>query len=364
MKSKWKLWLIPVVLIVAFSVFKGGASWDKKEIKQDVAVPTVATRQVSKVNIENSLSVTGSIEAFHQAVIFAKVPSGRVSKVAVQNGDRVAAGQSLIYLESQSFANTLKINQATLKKAETGLATARSDYQRFQELYQQGAVSQKEFEDKEAAVKLAEAEASSAAAAVATAEEDLQNSTITSPIAGLVANRSVTTGQMVSPQGSSLMSVEDLSSVYVVVNIEQKDLSMIKPGLKADVTVDAYGNKKFTGVVEVVNPVAKKEARVFETKIKVDNKDILLKPGMFAKVQIKIGETKEVLTVPQAALASKQGMYFVFLPNGDKVKRQQVEIGQIINQLVEVKSGLSEGQQVVVTNVNKLKDQDKVKIAK
>lgn len=362
MKRKWKLWLIPVVAVLAFGVIKGDSLWGKSETRQDLPVQTVATRAVAKVKVENALALTGSIEAYHQAVISAKV-SGRVSKVTVENGDQVAAGQPLVLLETQDFVNTLAMHQAALKKAETGLTTARADFQRYQELHKQGAISQKEFEGAEAALKMAEADASSAAAVVASAQEALQNATISSPISGLVANRNVTTGQMVSPQGQTLMTIEDISAVYVVVNIEQKDLAKVKPGLKADVTVDAYGDKKFNGVVEVINPVANKGARVFETKIKVDNPQKLLKPGMFAKVQVKTGEAVDTLTVPQAALTTKQGMYFVFVPEGNKVKRVQVEIGQIIDQSVEIKKGLTEGQQVVITNVNKLKDQDLVKIA-
>lgn len=363
MKSKWKLWLIPVVVVLAFGVLKGGSLWGKTETPQEIPVQTVATQAAAKVKVDNVLPLTGSMEAFNQAVISAKV-AGRVSKVAAENGDKIAAGQPLVVLETQDYVNALAASQAVLKKADTALTTARADFRRYQELHKQGAISQKEFEMADAALKMAEADAGSAAAAVATAQEALQNATITSPIGGLVANRDVKTGQMVSPQGTPLMTVEDISSVYVVVNIEQKDLGKVKPGMEADVTVEAYGDKKFSGIVEVINPVANKGARVFETKIKVKNKEQLLKPGMFAKVQIKTGEAVDTLTIPQGALTTKQGMYFVFIPEGDKVKRVEVEIGQIIDQSVEIKKGLSEGQQVVITNVNKLKDQDTVKIAK
>ena len=362
MKNKWKLWLVPVAVILAVGIVKGGSLWGKDQKPQSPVVTTVAVKEVTKVKSENALELTGSIEAFNEAIISAKV-SGRVSQVAVENGDQAVPGQPLVLLESEDFIHALTSSQAALKKAETGLATARLNYQRFEELHKEGAVSQKEFEDVEAALKMAEADASSAAAAVATAEEALRNATITSSLGGLVANRDVTTGQVVVP-GTVLMAVEDISSVYAVTHIEQKDLALMKKGLKAEIKVDSYADRNFDGVVEVINPVASKGARVFETKIKVDNKDHLLKPGMFARVKVKTGEAVDVLTVPQAALTTKQGMYFVFVPDGDKVKRLQVEIGRVIDQSVEIKSGLSEGQKVVTTNVNKLKDQDRIKIAK
>lgn len=365
MQSKWKLWLIPLAIILAFGLFRGGDIWGKGETSKAKPMQTVSTRAVTKTRVENTLLLTGSIEAINEAIISAKVSmGGRVSSILVENGDQVSAGQSLVVLDSQDYLNRLTAAEAALKIAEANLSTAQADYQRYQELYQQGAISAKEFEAMEAAYAIAEAQVSSAAATVATQQEDLKNTTITAPISGLVANRNVKTGQMVSPQSGPLMTVQDISSVYVVVNIEQKDLAVIKKGLPAEIRVDAFGDKIFHGVVEVINPVANEGARVFATKIKVANGEGLLKPGMFAKAEIKTGEAVEVLTIPQGALTTKQGLYFVFIPDGDKVKRVQVEIGQVINQLVEVKKGLAEGQQVVVTNVNKLMDQEKVNFAK
>jgi len=362
-KLKWKLWLIPLAALLAFGLLKGGDIWGQKKGEElpPVHVQTVSVEEVAKVKKENTLSLTGTLEAFSDATVSAKVP-GRVSGVLVENGAAVAAGQPLVSLESTEFENQLAINRATLQKAEANLSSVRTNHVRFKELYAGGAVSKKEFEDLETALKVAEADVASAEAAVANAGDSLSNTTIASPLNGVVADRNVTPGQVVSP-GVPLMTVKDLSSVYVLVNIEQKDLAVIKPGLRANVTVDTYGDRKFTGVVEIINPVAEESARVFKTKIRVDNPGRLLKPGMFAKVEIKTGEAEEVLAVPMNALVDKQGMYFVFVAEGDTARRRQVEIGRVIDQRVEIKSGLDPGQRVVVTNVNKLKDQDKINIA-
>jgi len=260
------------------------------------------------------------------------------------------------------LTNLLSINQALLKKAEANLTAVKANYERFKQLYQSAVVAKKDFEDVETALKVAEAEAASAAASVANAQESLRNAIVVSPLNGVVLNRTVTAGQVVSP-GAPLMAVQDVSSVYAMVNVEQKDLAKIKPGLPAEVTLDTYGGLKFDGVVEIVSPAANKAARVFETKIRIGNGENLLKPGMFVRVEIKTGAAEEVPAVPQNALTSKQGLFYVFLAENGRVKRQQVEIGQVIDQLVEIKSGLPAGQKVIITNVNKLKDQDRVEIA-
>ncbi|MBM7856145.1 RND family efflux transporter MFP subunit [Desulfohalotomaculum tongense] len=360
MKSKYKLWLIPVAAILVLGLFKGAIWSSSKPQQQPGHVHTVMTAEAVMVDKENTLVLTGSIEARNEAVISAKL-SGKVSKVMVENGDLVQAGQPLVLLENTEYKNGLTNARAVLKKAEANLHSTRLNYERIEQLYREGAVAQKDFDDIQTALKVAEADVEAAAAGVANAQESLNNTTVTSPINGVVANRDVTTGEVINA-GKPLMMVEDISSVYAVVNIEQKYLADIKPGLPAEVTVDAYGDRKFKGQVAVINPSVNKSARVFETKIKVENKDHLLRPGMFAQVVLKIGKPEKVLAVPREALTGKQGLYFVFVAEGDKVKRQPVEIGQLIGKFVEIKSGLVEGQQVVVTNVNKLKDRDKINI--
>ena len=366
MKSKFKLWLLPLIAILAVGVYigvhKGGDFLQKQKAPQqqeNLQLQTVVTKPIEKIKKESTIDLTGSVEALHEAVISAKT-GGRVSKVNVENGSAVSTGNQLVLLESQEFTNALDVNRATLEKAKANLEIIQSNYTRMQTLFKEAAVSKKDFEEVETGLKVAEAEVNAASAAVANAQENLNNTTVSSPISGLVANRSVTMGQVVAA-GTQLMAVEDISGVYVVVNIEQSDLAKIKLGQQAKVAVDTYRDRSFTGTVEIINPSANKSARVFSTKIKVNNRDHLLKPGMFAKVSIKTGESKEVPVVPQEALASVQGMYFVFIADGDKAKRQQVEIGEMINQSVEIKSGLSAGQKVIVTNVNKLKDQDRIR---
>jgi RND family efflux transporter MFP subunit len=362
MKFKWKLWLVPLAAVLAFGFFKGGDIWgQKKEAPKDIHIQTVAVKTVDKVKKENTLSLTGNLEALNEATVSAKT-AGRVSQVTVENGAAVAAGQPLVLLEDQDAVNQLAINQAALKKAEANLTTARINFKRSKELFESKVISKKDYEAAETGLMLAEADVNSAAASVAGAEESLRNTTIISPLSGVVVNRNVNVGQVVSP-GAPLMLVDDISSVYAVVNIEQQDLAKIKPGLPAEISVDAFSDRKFAGVVEIINPAASKSARVFETKIKVDNQEGFLKPGMFAKVEIKTGEVEEVAAVPQNALLSKQGQFFVYIAEGDTAKRQQVEIGQILDQFVEIKSGLSVGDTVIATNVNKLKDQDRIKIA-
>ncbi|PKM77969.1 MAG: efflux RND transporter periplasmic adaptor subunit [Firmicutes bacterium HGW-Firmicutes-15] len=359
MKSKWKLWLIPILFLVIIGLWKSSAIWKHPSVQTITdTVPTVNIKKAALLKKENALQLTGTLEA-HETAIISPKSAGRTSQVLVENGTAVTAGQALVMIENQDYLNLLAAAQADLKKAEAKLVSTKTDFERLKELYKNGAISNKDLQDIEMGLKVAEADVEAAAAAAANARNSLDNTTICAPISGIVSNRNVNLGQMLSA-GLPLMTVEDISSVYALVNIQQQELSLLKPGLKADVTVDAYGTRRFSGSLTIINPSASSAARVFQAKIKLDNLEQLLRSGMFVRVKIYTGEDQNVLTVPRDALTSQNGLYYVFSPDGGQVKRQQVQIGSIMDQMVEITSGLKEGQPIVVSNVNKLKDQDRI----
>lgn len=351
--------ILVLVLIKGVTFIKGG----KKDAipSSSASVQTITTQTVSSIDKIDTLSLAGNIEANNDAAISSK-SGGKISKVLVENGSQVSAGQALALLETTDLNNSLESSQATLDKAQATLDSMQVNYDRIKSLYNEGAVSKKDFDDITTSLQVAENDVRSAAAAVSSAKNAINDATITAPISGYVHDRNVIIGQVVTG-GQTLMSVGDLSSVYVTVNVPQQDLSKIKQGLSADILVDAFKDEKFSGTVAVVNPSIDVSARVFQVKIKINNDKVLLKPGMFAKVEIKIGAPKKVTAVPMNSITGIQGLYFAFVVEGDKVIRKQVEIGQMIGQSIEIKSGLSVGQKIAVTNVNSLKDQDKIIIS-
>ena len=361
--SRWKWWLIILMPLIGLGIWRGYALLERKDLSKEKVKPTVQVQEVQKVKKENVLNYTGTILARDEALISPKV-GGKVSRILVQNGERVKAGQSLVELESKDYRTALSASQADLKKAEIQVTTLRSNYVRLKTLYDQGAVSQKDLEEIEAALQAAEADKEKAQAGVQSAEDFLKDTVLVSPIDGVVTNRNIMLGQMAGP-GIPLMSVANLDYVCVVINTEPKDLEIIqRPQITAEITVDEQEGERFQGTVEAVNPAANIAARAFETRIKVANPKHQLKPGMFARIKVIAGAPVEVVAVPQNALVSKEGLYFLFtLEKGNQVKRRQVKVGNITGQMVEIKSGLKEGDRVVITNINQLKDLDYVRIA-
>lgn len=332
----------------------------QKDLPQSTPVQTVQVKDVGKVKKENSLDLYGSIEAINKVSVSSKLP-GRVRKVAVENGQLVDTGEILVVLEDQDYRALLITNQDNLQKAQLRLSDLQADYEKYQKLLDGGAIPQRDFDKAKMAMDMAQVDCNSAQVGVDNAQLSIKETVVTAPIAGVVAYRSVTLGQMVSP-GIPLMTLEDVSSVYALVNIKQLDLTQVKEGMAVQVMPSDDDKQVIAGTVSLISPVANQAARVFEAKVKVVNKSGILKPGMFVKTRISLGNPEDVLTIPIYALSGKENTYYVYVAEGDQARKRLVEIGATMVDQIEIKSGLKPGEKVIVTNVNKLKDQDQISV--
>lgn len=360
---KLKYWVIPVVIFIGvLLLFRSGVfSSGKTQVQTNAIGVNVKIAQAQYINTIPKLMLNGSIEGKTSATISAKL-AGRIEQVMVQEGQHVNAGDALARLESVELANSVRTAKDAVTKAKINYDLALMDYNRYQTLYTQGAISQQTLDTAEAKKRISQADLSSATNSQSSAVEQYGYGVITAPVDGVVANVTATVGQVVSP-GAALMTVQDISEVYAVVNIEQKDLGLVKQGQTAEVMVDTYDGKVFEGTVEMMNPEAGSANRMFRTKVKIDNGSGALKAGMFSKVQLATGDAVEILTVPQGAVIQKQGIYYVFTVENDKAVRHQVEIGTATGEVIQIKSGLQPGSKLAVSNVGQLKDGDAVTIA-
>jgi RND family efflux transporter MFP subunit len=362
---KIKYWAVPILLAVAVTAAAQTGLLTSINAQQPVNAPqatSVTAESVQMVNKIPKLSLTGSVEGETSAVISAKI-AGRIEQVLVEDGQPVAVGQPLIRLESIELSNAVRTGRDAVRRASANYENVETDYNRYQTLYTQNAISKQVFDGAETKRKLAQADLSSAEAALSTAEQQYAYSLVTAPVSGVIANKTAVIGQVVGA-GAPLMSVEDIGQVYAVVNVEQKDLGIVKQGMAAEITVDAYPDKVFAGDIQIINPAAAVANRMYRTKIKIDNSQALLKPGMFVKVSIITGKPAPVLAVPQAAIFQKQGIYQVYVLENGKAVRRQVEVGAVLGDFVEIKTGLVEKTQIITSNVNKLKDGDAVQVGK
>lgn len=364
-RAKIKYVLIPVVVVIGLllAVRTGVLPFGHaKNVTTSPSAVTIIAGEVQYRSVAPKLAVTGSIEGETISIISGKI-AGRISEVLVEDGQFVTAGQPLLRLESVELVNGVNVANDGVRRRQADYDNAMTDYQRYQVLYNERAVAKQQLDNVETKLKIAQTELSSAYASLSNAQKQYEYGVITAPVSGVVANKTAVIGQVVAA-GQSLMTVQNISQVYAVVNIEQKDMGILKSGMAAEIKVDAYPNQVFSGVVDIINPVAANSNRMFRVKIKINNPDNQLKPGMFVKTGIILGAEAKALFVPQKAIFQKQGLYYVYLIEGDKVVKQPVEVGLVQEDWMEVKTGVQEKMNIAISNINTLKDGDSVVVTK
>lgn len=322
-------------------------------ISQPLAVTTAVAAPTSK---PQTLKLTGTVEGLTSALISSRF-AGKVEQVLVEDGQAVGKGTPLLTLDTVELANAVRIAQNAVRKAEANYQTVQTDYQRYTNLYNKHAVTQQQLETAEARLVTSRAELDDAYASLNNAQKQMADSSILSPVTGVVANKAATIGQVVSP-GTTLLSVEQIDQVYVVMNMEQKYISAAQLGATVAISVDSYPDRPFSGTVAVINPVAGNDSRMFRVKVKIDNPEQLLKPGMFAQALLNTGAPQTVLAVPRTAVLSLKGLHYVYVAANGHAKKTLVEPGDLIGDLIEIKTGVTAGTAVIIDNLDKLKDGD------
>ena len=268
---------------------------------------------------------------------------GRLKQLLVKVGDRVGAGQAVARMEATQAA-----------QAQIQLADAKTNFARMDELYKVGGVSKAQWEQAKSAVDQAKLAYGNAA----------ENTVLRSPISGFVTAKNYDNGDMTSPQ-LPVVVIQQIAPVKAVIGVSEQYYSYLKKGAAATLSVDALGEETFSGVVTNIFPTLDPVTHTVSTEIEVANKDLKLRPGMYARVHLDFG-TKEALTVPDKAIVRQagSGARYVYIFSGGKTVYRAVELGQQQGDLYEVVSGLNAGDQVITSAPSNLKNGLSVKLRK
>lgn len=393
---------IVVLILIGKSIFLGEATDNSSISKTNMNKVSVRVIKAQMDTVESSASFKASLEASEEGIVSSKV-SGKVVQVSFENGQFVSAGQILAKLNDSDIRNNIKASEAKLeaakaqlKAAENGyssaqiglnkpqnnLEAAQRNYDRMKVLFEQGAISKVEFEDVESALKSAKTDLESAKANVDSSRlsietqraniqvaqtdlsnlrNSLQDTTITAPISGVLDGKNINIGQYIST-GTVLGQVKNISPINAVVEVKESDLNYVKLGAKAKFKLNDDDQTEYEGVVKSIDGAADSMSRTFKSRIQIDNKDGKLKPGVFGNIKIVIDENKKAITLPLKVIAGSEGNYYVFINNNGVAKKQHITIGGIIEDAVEIKSGVKNRDRIICTNVSTLQDGDTVKV--
>ncbi|WP_459478847.1 efflux RND transporter periplasmic adaptor subunit [Clostridium saccharoperbutylacetonicum] len=391
MKNVKKIVICAVLIIAVVSaiVVKNKMASNAKKVN------TVTTESKTAVEVKTAKSVEknngdtykATLEAYQQGVVTSKI-SAKVISVAIENGKYVNAGDIIATLDNQDIQNSINSAQAqlqviqqqlnstqvSLQKLQINLDDAQRTYNRQKTLFDGKAISQTDLEAAEKALNNAKADYNTGEASIETSkanleaqnvsiakyQSDLANTVIKAPISGVISDKALSVGQMVST-GGVLAKVNDISSVYATIQVPQEKISSIKTGQAATVKIEG-NDKAYDGTIQNIEALADTTTRVFNCKIKIDNSDKSLYPGVYAKAELLSSEKTQIITVPINALVGTEGNYSVFINDNGKAKKEKVKIGETDDNNVEINDGIKDGDQIICSNTGTLQDGDTIDV--
>lgn len=330
---------------LALTACKSGADGDAEKAKTEAedkkaqdAVPVEIAR-VSRRAIAASYTGTAPLEARGESQVVAKT-SGVALQVMVEVGQQVRAGQVLIRLDSDRAALQAAQSAAQMRKLE-------ANYHRSLQLSKQQLVSANDIDQLKFDLE-------NARAVNRLANLEMSYANVTAPIAGVVAERSIKTGNFVQIN-TPIFRIVDTSRLEATLNVPERELATLKAGLPVQLQVDALPGRPFLGRVDRVAPVIDSGSGTFRVICAFESGG-LLQPGMFGRIKIDYDQRADALVVPRVALLDDEGDPAVFAVKSGKAARVPVKLGYIDGQWAEIRSGLAEGAQVVVAGKTALRD--------
>jgi membrane fusion protein (multidrug efflux system) len=340
---------LPVLLACAVAMAagcsNGKAKDDKDPTEADTAVP-VEVQPLRRAAMVAVYSGTAPIEAHEEAEVVAKV-GGEVRQLFVEEGDDVKAGQLLARLDGDRLRLEVAQIEANLRKLER-------DYNRQLELSQKGLVAKGTAEN-------AKFDLDALRASYDSARLELSYIDIRAPIDGVISARHIKVGNTIAPNAPTF-HVTNLDPLLAYVHIPEKEFRKLAPQQTAEVVVDALGGERFTGVISRISPTVDPKTGTFRARVEVQDPTRRLKPGMFARVNIVYERRENALQLPRTAIVDADGTQSVFVIVDAKAEQKPVQTGLANSGWVEVTSGLTGDERVVVVGQAGLKTGTAVKV--
>lgn len=294
-----------ILLLAALAALQG--------CEKPVTEPLYAAVPITRRDITVAVEAAGLVEPSKTVELKSKA-SGEILEMRAETGDRVKSGELLVRIDERNPRNALAQAQAQLEAAQARRSIAKAQAERAERLLASRTINEVDYEQTQLEFANAKAEVVRSEVAVETARIQLDDTNVLAPMDGMIIERLVEKGQVISSPimdvggGTLLMKMADLRTVQIRTLVDETDIGKIEPGQTAEVTVTAFPNQPFTGSVEKIEPQASAEETVttFAVQIVLDNERALLRPGMNAEVEILVARRTDVLAVPTMALRTER----------------------------------------------------------
>jgi len=330
------------------------------------AVPTVAVALPGTKPLNASLDLPGRLEAYSRAPIFARV-SGYLKSWNVDIGASVKAGQLLAEIDAPDLDQQLMQAKADLLNAQAAAKLSAATLARRKTLLAQNFVSQQEIDERSADLASKEAQVNAQQANVARLEALASYKNVTAPFDGVVTERNTDVGALINGgtgSGAAMFAVSDVKKLRLYVNVPQNYLPGIKIGAKASVTVPEYAGRTFPATVEASAQSVDIASGTTRMQLAIENPNNELRPGAYASVKLALTSDVQPLSIPASALIfNNSGLRVATVTAGDKILFKPVTISRDLGREIEIASGLSPDDRIIITPLDGINDGDQVRIA-
>lgn len=318
--------------------------------------PSVESAKVDLMRLTDDAQTVGSLKS-RQGVTLRPEVSGRITQLNFKDGERVKKGQLLVQFDDQ-------LQLAQVKQSQAELSIALANHKRNQDLVAQNFISKRSVDESGANLEIAQAKLALSQATAARLK-------IIAPFDGITGIRTVNVGDYLK-DGGDIVNIEDIAAVFVDFRLPERFQSKVKKGQIAQIDLDALPGRKFTAIIQAIDPLVDANGRSVGIRACIDNRLGQLRPGMFARVNAVFGERENAKVVPEEAIVPLAGRQYVIklvdgVSNADKdsktTQRVEVKVGIRRPGRVEILEGLNEGDEVIVAGQQRIqKDGTVVKV--
>lgn len=355
--------LVGGLIVMGLRFAKGGALAETSREQQTRYVSVVSPKSSAE---DNMLNLPGTLQGSIEAPIYART-SGYVSRWYKDIGDQVKQGDLLAQIDAPEIVQQLNEAKAAQAQAETNLQLAKSTFDRWDALRKRDAVSQQDLDEKRNALAVAQAAQTSAKATVQRLQDQVGFSRIVAPFSGVITRRNIDIGNLIDAGGGSrvLFTMAKSDALRVYVYVPQNYAPQVKTGNKADVTLRELPGQSFTGTIARTAGAIDPLTRTMQVEISLPNPDGKLLPGAYAQVAIKAtgAANQTALTVPSNTLLFRpEGLRVAVVGEGGKVRLQAVTISRELGTQVELGSGVTTQDKLIVNPADSLNEGDIVSV--
>jgi RND family efflux transporter MFP subunit len=368
---KMKKVCILSVLILLANVFLSGCTSTDDAVKEKIPVEVLP---VKLGQVIQSIKYTGDIEAEFDVKVFSKVPD-RIEKYYVDEGDYIAKGAPIARIFATTIEQGKRQAEAALAAARAQEANVKVEYERAERLNKENVLSAQQFDLVKTQYEAAKAQLEQAEAGLTSAQSMLKDATVAAPISGIIGKRYYEDGDMAN-MAVPLVSIVQMERVKTRFDATEEDMGKLALEQTAYITVRSFPDRRFEGQIIKISPVLDPLTRMASIEVLLDNKDKLLKPGMYADIEVITGTLENVIVVPRYAtiesttLDDNNGQqnviknYYVYIIEKDIALQKKLDVMYVNHVNLAVKTGIQVGDKLVVEGQNNLRDSSAVAVVK